>query len=29
MNYPFETAIENRNTRNHNANFLVFGIVRK
>ncbi len=27
--YPFDTALTNWNTRNHNANFLVFGIVRK
>ena len=27
--FPFDTALENWNTKNHNVNFLVLGIVRK
>ena len=27
--FPFDTALANWNTKNHNVNFLVFGIVRK
>ena len=27
--FPFDTALANWKTKNHNVNFLVFGIVRK